>query len=556
MKHSVSEGTARFARSLHLDDQWMVGWMAVAFGLRLFFWIYTGRTWEDALITVLHSENFYHGLGLTHFSIDDSRPLHGFTSPLSVLVPLLADRFHVGWGLPFQKLLSLISGPVAVWFGYRILRDHLAPHNRAAAVLGAGYLAIEHHQILWGMAGMETQMATAIVLASIYFLFSNRLTACAVTCGLCLLARPDFVLWVGVAGVAIAYKSYERKSFKPLVKFSLQVSAIYGPWVLFTTLYYGSPIPNSITAKNLGYIGYWEVATSFAQLMTWAFLTLINAVCAPLRPVWGGNGTGFVPLVGGSWLVVLLLAIIGFGLFVEFKRRRWDYIPIYAFAALSAAFLTFRAPNVFGWYTVPLCAVLALLLAKAIADINDIYSTRAVAAFSWIFAATYLASFAAVLPTTFRAERNVQSLVENKVLKVIGLCLANTPPETTIGGEPLGYMGYYSRRTFYDYPGLCSRKVTTWLKEHKYPRIRKMLEVFDYVRPDYLVLRRMEYNANLQNPKGAFLRDEYELEQEFVVTAEDRAKLFHPESNIDLDFVLLVNRNKVKFPPSCRSANQ
>jgi hypothetical protein len=36
-----------------------------------------------------------------------------------VLVPLLADRFHVGWGLPFQKLVSLVAGPVAVWFGYR-----------------------------------------------------------------------------------------------------------------------------------------------------------------------------------------------------------------------------------------------------------------------------------------------------------------------------------------------------------------------------------------------------------------------------------------------------
>ena len=98
------------ARSLHLDDPWLVGLMIAAFLLRLFFWVYTRRTWEDALITVLHSENFYHGLGLTHFKIDDPKPLQGFTSPISVLVPLLADRFHVGWGLPFLKLLSLFSG--------------------------------------------------------------------------------------------------------------------------------------------------------------------------------------------------------------------------------------------------------------------------------------------------------------------------------------------------------------------------------------------------------------------------------------------------------------
>src|ERR1043166_8441141 len=33
----------------------------VAVGLRFFFWWYTGRVWEDALITVLHSENFVQG---------------------------------------------------------------------------------------------------------------------------------------------------------------------------------------------------------------------------------------------------------------------------------------------------------------------------------------------------------------------------------------------------------------------------------------------------------------------------------------------------------------
>ena len=68
------------------------------FAFRLFFWWYTGRVWEDALITVLHSENFANGLGLTHYH-PGSPPLPGFTSPASVLIPLAADVFHPGWGL-------------------------------------------------------------------------------------------------------------------------------------------------------------------------------------------------------------------------------------------------------------------------------------------------------------------------------------------------------------------------------------------------------------------------------------------------------------------------
>ena len=140
--------------------------MAVAFLLRLVFWIYTGtdlgrRPHYRAALGELLSR-----VRPSLISRLTTRArYHGFTSPISVLVPLLADRFHVGWGLPFQKLLSLLAGPVAVWFGYRVLRDYLAPFSRAAAVLGAGYLAVEHHQILWGMAGMETQLATAILLA-------------------------------------------------------------------------------------------------------------------------------------------------------------------------------------------------------------------------------------------------------------------------------------------------------------------------------------------------------------------------------------------------------
>ncbi len=526
-------------RSLQLDDLWLVGLMALAFGLRLFFWIYTGRTWEDALITALHSENFYHGLGLTHFKIDDSKPLFGFTSPISVLAPLLADRFHVGWGLPFLKLLSLLAGPMTVWFGYRIVRDFLAPLSRAAAVLGAGYLAIEHQQILWGMAGMETQLATAILLAAIYFLLAENLTVSAILSGMCLLARPDFILWVGLAAAATAVASIRRKDFKPLLKFAVLVAVIYGPWIIFTTLYYGSPIPNTIVAKQLGYVGFWETATSFRELLLTAARSFQVNVFTPLEPVFGGNGTVFIPLVRRSWLEDLCLVIIAFGFIVDVAWRRWRFLPVYTFTVLAAAFFVFRAPEIYGWYVAPLCAVLALLLGKGIADIAALFPNRFRTIPTWLLTTAYLASFAAVLPTTFRAERNIQELVENRGRKAIGIYLSQTPPSTTIGGEPLGYIGYYSRRTYYDYPGLCSRKVVQWLQAHKYPRGYKELQVWKYLRPDYLVIRRFEYELFIARPDGAFLLGDYRLDREFSVPANDQKKLFHPETNIDLDFLVL-----------------
>ena len=153
-----------------------------------------------------------------------------------------------------------------------------------------------------------------------------------------------------------------------------------------------------------------------------------------------------------------------------------------------------------------------------------------------------------MLPTTFRAERNIQEWWKIKC----ALRLANTLSHTPVGhhdrlAKPLGFIGYYSRRTYYDYPGLCSRRVVAWLQAHKYPRVFKNLQVYSYLRPDYLVLRkRIEYDYFSKQPEGAFLQNEYHLEREFAVTPEDRAQLFHPERNIDMDFVVLARNRDVQ----------
>src|SRR5271166_5697456 len=123
--------------------------------IRLFFWFYTRRSWEDALITVQHAENAVRGLGLNHDPIGP--PVHGFTSALSVLVPLLGEVIHPGFGLPLLKLVSAICGGISVWLGMRICQR--LELSFPLTLLAGGYLAVEHQQILFGMAGMETQIA-------------------------------------------------------------------------------------------------------------------------------------------------------------------------------------------------------------------------------------------------------------------------------------------------------------------------------------------------------------------------------------------------------------
>ncbi len=117
--------------------------------LRLFFWQYTHRTWEDALISVLHSENVGLGLGLTHHH-PGYPPLHGFTSPLSVLVPLMADIFHPGWGLLLIKMVSAVIAIPTVLLGAAIALNRAFFVNIWLVYLLCAYLALEHHQVLLG----------------------------------------------------------------------------------------------------------------------------------------------------------------------------------------------------------------------------------------------------------------------------------------------------------------------------------------------------------------------------------------------------------------------
>lgn len=123
--------------------------------IRIAFWTYTQRYWEDGLITCLHAENCASGLGMTHYRPGEA-PLHGFTSPFSVLVPLIGDLMRVGFGVEFLKLVSIPAAALTILYILGIGIHSTVNLYRPLIALVMGYVAFEHHQILWGMSGMET----------------------------------------------------------------------------------------------------------------------------------------------------------------------------------------------------------------------------------------------------------------------------------------------------------------------------------------------------------------------------------------------------------------
>ena len=140
----------------------------LAMAVRVLFWAYTQRYQDDALITCLHSLNFVKGLGLSHYRPGEP-PLHGFTSPLSVLIPLVGDLIRPGFGVDFLKLTSIPAAALTVLYLLALGLHQSVRLPKPLIIVLMGYAAFEHHQISFGMSGMETQFSICILVASVYY---------------------------------------------------------------------------------------------------------------------------------------------------------------------------------------------------------------------------------------------------------------------------------------------------------------------------------------------------------------------------------------------------
>ncbi len=507
---------------------------AIGMLLRIVFWIYTQRYWEDALITCLHSENMASGFGLTHVRPGEP-PLHGFTSPLSVLVPLIGDLIHVGFGVEFLKLVSIPASALTVFFMLGICihkKVRLAP---PLTIVAMGFVAFEHHQILWGMAGMETQLAVLILIMSVYYTMTLKAVPLGISLGLCMLVRPDYAFWTIIAGLYVL--ANRPKTF---VKVAGVALAVYLPWIIFTTAYYGSPLPNTIVAKGLGYTKWWEkvdVVNLFTiKRHTW--LVLSEQLHVHLGPMFAGHGASLhlfftngpeSPIAN----IMFLFAVIG-TLVILFKRQ-WVLWPLVAVVVVYSVYYIYLVPVIFGWYKMPYIATLLLIclcgIQYATSWIRNIKVRNAV---NWGYACVYLGLFVSVLPISFYTERMIQHYIENDVRKEAGLYIReHIKPDEAVGCEPLGYMGYYSRANIYDWPGLASRTVVAWSKEQP-PERRSLENMCKDLQPEYLFLRDMEVLYHFKT--NDWIKENYHVVKVFQVDPEKAKLIPWLDRNVDTVF--------------------
>jgi hypothetical protein len=491
--------------------------MAAAVAARIAFWVISNRAFEDGLTTITHARNVPLGLGLVHHPGEGH--VHGFTSALGVLIPLVGELIHEGSGLTTMRIASLLAVCVALLYARLICRDLGLGTFPTAFVLA--YLSFDQNNIFYGMSGMETQVAVAVILGGVYHVRRNDLVGSGIFLGLAPLTRPEFVLWVAPALLYLALRNARLA-----VRVAGIAAAIVLPWIVFTFLYYGSPIPNTIVAKSTLFATP-PILTGGSPLpwIEWlgsqlaGHAALLLYYMEPFREVWSTAATPIPPpLLIAVTVVAAYLVVVG----LVGSRRIPSFWPVTAFIALFFAYRVYFLPLLFygDWYLPPFLALVMIVAAFGMQRL-----TAVTPRLPTVLATVLAVAYAIHMPFSFVVESKVQS-VENQVRTQIGLYLrANVQPGQSVVSESAGYIGFYGNVKLYDYPGLTS-KTSVHAMQHLPPGKRDIADLVSVLQPDWIVLRPWE----LESLRSKFpdVAARYTVDRVFEMPGM-------PESQLDVD---------------------
>ncbi len=442
-------------------------WLTLSFifligiSARLALFYQTHFVYEDAYITYRYAENLAQGSG---FVYNQGERVLGTTTPLYTLVLAVAQLI----GIPVLVTglwLNLLADAAVVILIYLFLQNAV---SEQFALLAGIWIALSPPNVEWSISGMETGFVTFLSFAILYAYWKKRYVALAVLSALLILLRIDgAVLLLVIAGHFLFTERHIP--WKVLLIFGLIVI----PWFIFSTLYFGSPIPNSIGAKFVLYGSH--------QNLIWPNFWLITGK--------------FIGRAGLMSNVLAVAAIAGIGTAVV-KARHLVPMLLWFFSYYGLFILSKTV--IFPWYLIPPLPVWTLMAVLGLAQAASWFTLAFLKNLSprprdWLYSlATLLLSFAALVPLSgrFSEVASIQSY-EDTIRKPLGLWLKNnTSSQATVYLEPIGYIGYYSQRYIYDDAGLISPQLIPFNQEA--PGLQQFLKKIQAVEPDYVVVRKAE----------------------------------------------------------------
>jgi hypothetical protein len=446
----------------------------------LWFALTTRISLEDAYITFRYARNLAQGNG---FVYNVGERVLGTTSPLQTL--LLAGLTPI-FGPESIPLIASMAMPA---FGIAAgILMFLAVRRLGASPLGAaiGLLLFYLHPLVMrtSLGGMETPLVLFLMGLSLHFLAQRQAVPASMAIALLALCRIDGLLWGGLV-VSVTLLSAYRKPLRQAFGFG----AVAAPWLLFSWLYFGSLVPNSMLAKGVVRPGREQLLMDRSHFSRLSHFYVSGAT-----------------LSMDDWAVVVSLCLIALGLLAAVRTRRRELLLLPAFLVVYAVVMYLGRAPMFQWYLAPMLLCSLFLMGIGFGHMVGWVRSRQERPALRIAALACLLALAGVsLPRIVeearalpRRARHTKRVQENELglRQAVGSWLQeHTPKDASVAMEAIGYQGYYSERRVIDMAGLVTPRVIEFNAGTESNGI-VFKRITAELRPDYIVLRSFEVDDN------------------------------------------------------------
>ena len=287
------------------------------------------RLVDDAYITFRYARNLIEGQGLVY---NPGEHVLGTTTPLFALIMAGVGALHADY--PWAALtVSAIADSLTCLLLLRLGRTIGYEKTGIAAAL---VWAVHPYAVTFAIGGMETSLFVFLLIACGTAHAEKRRVPAALFAALALVTRPDAAILLALIALDRLIGIFLRREDRPGWREWLAALLPLAAWFGFAWLYYGSPLPHSVTAKMAAY-----------RLHDYdSFIRLLQHYAQPFM---GNKVTGPVG-IGIGLILFPALTILGAWPLLRRLPSAWPLL-IYPWVYLVA----FSIPNplIFRWYLTP-----------------------------------------------------------------------------------------------------------------------------------------------------------------------------------------------------------
>jgi len=296
------------------------------------------RSIDDSFIIFRYAENIANGVGFVYNA--DLRTL-GTTTPLFTVWMALVDLVVRQDAYPWYALLTSTLADCATVALMFVLVRRVTEILYPALLLGLLW-ALAPFSVTFAVGGMETSVVILWFFATIWALVNRRRWLVGLFAGLGLLTRPDAGIWIGLVGLyqlgaALTARDDAGKR-RPSIPWQtwLAGALTIAPWVAFSAIYFGTPLPNTLGAKSVAYIEpAYGALTGIIQRYATVFMDF--DAFGPLGAMVGAVAYTLLNLVAVAYV----------------RSREPRLLPLLAFPWVYAAVFSIANPLMFRWYYTP-----------------------------------------------------------------------------------------------------------------------------------------------------------------------------------------------------------